>query len=321
MEKEFKRNIKVGAVLLVSTVLLITGLYIIGAKRNIFGSTFRIKALFHNVNGLMPGNNVRLSGINVGTVEKVEILNDSTVNVSMLIEDRVIDFITTNSIASIGTDGLMGNKLVNINSANEPGNPLKEGDALKTQLPIETDEMLRTLNTTNENIKSITTDLKKITQKINSPNTFWSILMDTVVAQNMKSAVANINVAGDQTAHLTNDLKSIIGDIKTGKGTVGSLLRDTAFSAKLGYSLNDINQAAGKINRLTENLETTSNHLKNGEGILGKLLTDTTLTANLSKSLENLKEGTAGFNENMEGLKHSILLRRYFRKKNNSQVK
>lgn len=71
------------------------------------------------------------------------------------------------------------------------------------------------------------------------------------------------------------------------------------------------------MNRVTENLEITSNQLKNGDGVLGKLLTDTILTVNLSKSLENLKDGTAGFNENMEGLKHSILLRRYFRKKNN----
>jgi phospholipid/cholesterol/gamma-HCH transport system substrate-binding protein len=235
----------------------------------------------------------------------------------MLIEDKVINFITTNSIASIGTDGLMGNKLVNINSGIGSGDPLKEGDVLKTQLPIETDEMLRTLNTTNENIKSITTDLKKITQKINSPNTFWSILMDTVVAQNMKSAVANINVAGNQSAYLTNDLKSIISDIRTGKGSIGSLLRDTTFSTKLEYSIVDIKQAASKMNRVTENLEITSNQLKNGDGVLGKLLTDTILTVNLSKSLENLKDGTAGFNENMEGLKHSILLRRYFRKKNN----
>jgi phospholipid/cholesterol/gamma-HCH transport system substrate-binding protein len=321
MEKEVKRNIKVGFVLLISTVLLITGLYIIGDKRNIFGSTFHVKARFNNVNGLTPGNNVRLSGINVGTVENIEIINDSTVYVSMLIEDKVMNFITTGSIASIGTDGLMGNKLVNINSSSKPGNPIKEGDLLKTQLPFETDEMLRTLNTTNENIKYITTDLKKITQKISSPNTLWSILMDTVVAQNMKSAISNINVAGSRSADLANDLKSIISDVKAGKGSIGSLLKDTVLSTKIEYSMQDIKQVTGQMTRLTENLEVVTNQLKNGEGIVSKLLTDTSLTTNLSESLENLKDGTAGFNENMEALKHNFLFRRYFRKKSNDQSK
>ena len=321
MDKEFKRNLKVGLMLIISTIFLIAGLYIIGDKRNIFGSTFKIHAMFHNVNGLTPGNNVRLSGINVGTVEKIDIINDSTVNVTMLIENKVIGFITTNSIASIGTDGLMGNKLVNINSSKEPGNLIKEGDVLKALVPFETDEMLRTLNTTNDNIKYITTDLKKITQKISSPNTFWSILMDTVVAQNMKSAISNINVAGDRSAHLTGDLKSIISNVKNGKGSIGSLLNDTTLSTKLEYSIGDIKQATSKMTRLTENLETVSTQLKNGDGIIGKLLTDTSSATNLSKSLENLKNGTAGFNENMEGLKHSILLRRYFKKRNNDESK
>jgi phospholipid/cholesterol/gamma-HCH transport system substrate-binding protein len=316
MEKEVSRNIRVGIVLIITTVILISALYIIGDKRNIFGSTFRVSAMFYNVNGLMPGNNVRLSGINVGTVESVEIINDSVVSVSMLIENKVSTYITTSAVASIGTDGLMGNKLVNINSSNKPGRPMKDGDVLQTLAPFETDEMIRTLNTTNENIKYITTDLKKITQKINSPNTLWSLLMDTVVAENVKTAIVNIKVAGDRAATATGDLKSIISNVKEGKGSIGSLLNDTSFSGKLDYSMTSIKQIADKMTQVSENLETVSNKLKNGDGVIGTLLTDTSLTNNLSKSLENLKDGTAGFNENMEALKHNILLRRYFKKKN-----
>lgn len=316
MEKEVSRNIRIGIVLIITTVLLIIALYIIGDKRNIFGSTFRVSAMFHNVNGLMPGNNVRLSGINVGTVESVEIINDSMVSVSMLLENKIHAYITTSAIASIGTDGLMGNKLVNINSSNKPGRPMKEDDTLQTLPPFETDEMIRTLNTTNENIKYITTDLRKITQKINSPNTLWSLLMDTIVAENVKTAIVNIKVAGDRSATITGDLKSIIRNVKDGNGSIGSLLNDTSFSGKLDYSMTSIQQIAAKMTKVTENLETVSNQLKNGDGVIGTLLTDTSLTNNLSKSMENLKDGTAGFNENMEALKHNILLRRYFKKKN-----
>lgn len=315
MEKELKRNIRVGLILIISTILLISALYIIGDKRNIFGSTFHVSARFYNINGLMPGNNVRLSGINVGTVERVEIINDSVVSVSMLIENKIIPYLNTSAIATIGTDGLMGNKLVNINASSKPGNPIKEGDILQTLPPFETDQMLRTLHTTNENLKYITTDLKKITQRINSPNTLWNILMDTIVAENVKTAIVNIKVAGDRSAHLTGDLRSIVSGIKEGNGTIGKLLTDTSFSEKLTNSMTDIKQITNKISLVSQNLEMVSNQLKNSNGLVGTLLTDTTLRINLGESLKNLKDGTAGFNENMEALKHNILLRRYFKNK------
>src|SRR5690348_15105543 len=119
MKKESSRNMQVGLFVSIGTVLLIVALYLIGDKQNLFGSTFRISAKFYNVNGLMVGNNVRFAGIDIGTVEEIEIINDSSVNVIMVLEERVQPYIKKNAIASIGTDGLMGNKLVNINSGSD----------------------------------------------------------------------------------------------------------------------------------------------------------------------------------------------------------
>src|SRR3989337_310265 len=111
MSKEFSRNIRLGIFVLAGTAFLIMLLYFIGSKQNLFGSTFRISAQFYSVNGLMPGNNVRFAGIDVGTVERVEIISDSTVSVTMLIEEKVRHYIKKNAVAIVGTDGLMGNKL------------------------------------------------------------------------------------------------------------------------------------------------------------------------------------------------------------------
>lgn len=116
MANETSKNIRVGLFVMIGTAFLIFALYLIGAKQNLFGSTFRLKAQFKNVNGLMAGNNVRFTGIDVGTVESVDILNDTTVNVTMVIEDKVQEFIKKNATAAVGTDGLMGNKLININA-------------------------------------------------------------------------------------------------------------------------------------------------------------------------------------------------------------
>jgi phospholipid/cholesterol/gamma-HCH transport system substrate-binding protein len=116
MKKKGIENIKVGTLVIAGLLFLIFTLYMIGKNRNLLGKTFVITAVVHNVNGLMPGNNVRFKGIDVGTVKSIEITNDTLINVIMIIDDKMQPFIKKNAIASIGTDGLMGNKLVNINS-------------------------------------------------------------------------------------------------------------------------------------------------------------------------------------------------------------
>lgn len=315
MAKTFSQNIRLGIFVIAGTVFLIVLLYMIGAKRSLFSSTFRISAQFYNVNGLTEGNNVRFSGINVGIVESVEINSDSTILVVMLIEDKVKPYIKKNSVASVGTDGLMGNKLVNINSVkNSSAEHVNDGDELKTLKPIETDEMLRTLNTTNDNVKVITGDLKKITQKINNSNSLWSLLMDTVVAENLKEAIVNIKVTGKHTAVITGDLQEIAKEFNNKKGLVATLFTDTTLSGKLESTIVNLNVSSDKIAYASGDLNKLTTGIRNGEGTIGMLITDSALAKDLKATIQNLNNGTDGFNQNMEALKHSIFLRKYFRK-------
>ena len=314
MEKETARNIRVGLMVTAGAALFIIGAYFIGTRQNLFGSTFRLTAYFHNVSGLMIGNNVRFAGIDVGTVEKVDIMTDSTVKVVMLIEDKARKFIKKNSLASIGTDGLMGNKLVNINSINAPSPLIEEGDILQTIRPIETDEMARTLNRTNEDVAVIVRNLRVITDKVNSPNTLWSILMDTVVAENVKQAIVNIKLTSNRTAIITGDLSNIISEVKEGKGTIGSLLTDTSLENKLRQTIVNIKVISDTLAYISGDLRTVSRKIKNGEGAIGTILMDTNFVHNLNQSMENIKKGSQGFDENMQALKRSVLLRKYFAK-------
>jgi phospholipid/cholesterol/gamma-HCH transport system substrate-binding protein len=172
---EISKNIKVGVFVLAGTGLLIIALYLIGDRQNFFGATFELQAKFKNINGLMPGNNVRYTGIDVGTVKKVEIIDDSTVQVIMVIEEKVQVFIKKNATANVGTDGLMGNKLINITSSDELAQSVEDGDIILSTNPIGTDAMMRTLDKSNNNIKDITEDIKKIASKLNKPNTRFII--------------------------------------------------------------------------------------------------------------------------------------------------
>src|ERR1039457_3677637 len=107
MNKEIIRNIRLGVFVVAGVLMLIVALYFIGNNKNIFGKSFKLYVVFPNVRGLQPGNNVRYDGINVGTVAKIEIVNDTCIKVEMNIETDLKKVIRKNSIATIGTDGLM----------------------------------------------------------------------------------------------------------------------------------------------------------------------------------------------------------------------
>lgn len=173
---------------LVGALALVTALYLIGDKRNRFGDTFELKTRFRNVNGLGEGNNVRFSGIDVGTVRSIEIINDTSVLVTMVLEEDVRKFIRQNAQASISTDGMMGNKLVNIESMGGNAPLVTDGFLLPSIDPLNMDETTRTLSETNNNVQEITANLKHMTYKLDS-SAFWQVLSDTAVSKDLKSGV------------------------------------------------------------------------------------------------------------------------------------
>lgn len=323
MNNATSRNIRLGIFVMAGLAFLIVVLYMVGEKRSLFGSTIKVSAQFYNVNGLMAGNNVRFAGVNIGTVEEVEIISDSSVNAIIVIDKEVAKYIKKNALAAVGTDGLMGNKLININAAlngNEVAG-IQEGDVLKTIRPFETDESLRTLNTTNENIKDITTDLKRITKKINSQNTIWSLLMDTVVADNVKEAIVNFKTTGKNAAVLSADLEKILNDVRKGKGTMGSLLQDTSMAGSLRNTLTRLSNVADTASIVMGHLDKISRKMNEGDGTVGMLVSDTGFAKDLKTTIKTINSAAQGLDENMEALKHNILLRKYFRNKNKEESK
>ena len=314
-------NARLGLFVLAGLIFLIFSLYMIGRNRNFFGSTFIIEASFHDVNGLTPGNNVRFAGIDVGTVRDITIENDTSILVTMVIDKKARPYIKKNSLAAIGTDGLMGNQLVNINSIVGSALPVEEGDRIRSLKPIETDAMLRTLNTTNENIAIITSDLRKITKKINNSNSLWQLLSDTLIAQDLKHAAVNIRRAGQSATTAGNEIADLARQMRKGEGLAGTLIADTALVLRLRESLDEIHRASQGAAEATNDLQELFQKVKEGEGAAGALISDTLLVYKLNQSLENIEEGTSRFNENMEAMRHNFLFRGYFKKQEKAAKK
>ena len=91
MEKSVAQKLRLGIFVILGTIIFIMAVYFIGNRQQFFGKTETLKAHFENVNGLQEGNNVRFSGINVGYVKKIEIINDTLINVEMNIDKSNIN--------------------------------------------------------------------------------------------------------------------------------------------------------------------------------------------------------------------------------------
>ena len=295
------------------TFLILT-LYMIGKNRNLFGATFTINALVSNVNGLVPGNNVRYKGIDVGTVKSITVENDTSIRVSMVIDKKMKPFLKKNAIASIGTDGLMGNKLLNINSQPGDSQPIEQGDVIRSLKPVETDEMLRTLNTTNTNIERITRNLYEITVKLNSSQSLWTLLSDTLIAQDLKDAVFHFKIAGANTNELTSSVNSLVNRYETGNGLVERLFTDSTLAKQLVTSLDQLQDASKRTSSMMEDLRKVVDNMKHGEGAAGLILADTLLREKLFNTATNIEKGTEKFDQNMKALRSNFLFRRYFKK-------
>src|SRR4051812_26184142 len=108
------QKIKIGIFTLICIFLLVGSFFLIGKSKNLIGKNFKLVATFRNVSGLQEGNNVRFIGINIGTIKSIDIISDTFARVELVLKEKVHEFIKTTAVASIGSDGLMGDKLINI---------------------------------------------------------------------------------------------------------------------------------------------------------------------------------------------------------------
>jgi phospholipid/cholesterol/gamma-HCH transport system substrate-binding protein len=184
---------KLGIFLIAGGVLLVLGLFFISKQKNLFVSVFPLKALFKNVSGLKIGNNVRFGGISVGTVDGIQLITDSSVMVNMSIKSEVRRFIKRDANATIGSDGLMGDRVVLISPGRDNPEPVRENDVLATHSPVETDQILSGLKTSADNAAIITQQLAEVAYKVNHGRGIISRLLgDTSMGNNLKATMVNL---------------------------------------------------------------------------------------------------------------------------------
>lgn len=318
MKKKSTNNIKLGVFVISGLFVLVLALFMIGRNRNLFGSNAVLRVHFNHVHGLIPGNNVRYAGIEVGTVRGIKILNDTLLEVTMSIKDAMMGFIPANSIVTIGTDGLMGNKVINIEASGTPSGPAKENDLLTGRKNVDTDAMLRTLAETNEQVALIADNLKQAVVRLNNSAGFWELLTDKSFSADLQVSARHIHAASINTEYATEMLTALLQDVKKGKGLLGIALADTQAAHALAGAIFEIKKVGTNANELADVFDAIGKELRSdlsdGNGVVRALLKDSQMVIKLENSLGNIEKGTQSFNENMEALKTNFLFRGYFRR-------
>jgi len=315
MIKTTSQTIKLGIFVVIGTILLIVGLYFIGQQKFIFSKNFVLYAVFENVNGLQLGNNVRYSGVNVGTITKINMIEVGKITVQMSVQEKIALFIKKDAIASISSDGLVGSMVLNI----IPGKDLQakaviSGDAIQSQIKTGMDEMLNTLNTTNQNAALLSSDLLKITHQIlEGKGTVGRLINDTIMAQNIKQTVIELRTTSEKTSLAISKINQIISKINYDESAAAVVLSDTLAANKLRNIFSNFEKSSEDINKVTKNLNDYINEIKTAKGAINHITQDRGLVREIDKTMIDIKAAAHTLNQTMDALKQSFLFRGYFK--------
>jgi phospholipid/cholesterol/gamma-HCH transport system substrate-binding protein len=258
-------QLKVGVIVLISTVVLVTLLFLMtsSAGLGILSHKLTVTTYFENSAGLKTGAAVDLEGVTIGTVKSVTIDNSperklTPVKVVMKLNEKNSSSLKKDSKASLSTVGVLGDTVVDINSQFAAGPPLQDGDELKTS---ETPSLTDVVKASQGTIESLNVILAKM-----------NVIVDNL--QSGKGSVGQLINNPDlynKADKTVDELLTLEKNLNAGRGSIGKLMTDDTM-------YNRLNDAAGK-------LESISNSLNEGKGTAGMLLKDDSLYKNLNSTL------------------------------------
>jgi phospholipid/cholesterol/gamma-HCH transport system substrate-binding protein len=174
-------------------MLFVAIIFLIGRQRNLFNPVIELSTTFNNVSGLEVGNNVRFSGINIGTVSEIVIINDSTVRVNMIIKKDVQPFIKTDCLVTMGSEGIIGDRILVITQGSDAASSIKNGHSLPSVEPVETDAIMASLSVTAVNFEIISTQMAEILIRINNgEGTLGRLIQDSLISENINQLIINL---------------------------------------------------------------------------------------------------------------------------------
>jgi phospholipid/cholesterol/gamma-HCH transport system substrate-binding protein len=305
-------ELRVGLFVLLGLLILAVAIfYVTGA--GVFGPKYRLKTLLPEVAGLATGAPVRLDGVEIGNVERINIVPREngkppdhlhSIEVVMKLDRRYQNDILTDSVATLVTEGLLGNRYVNVQRG-YTGTQLKDGQSITGGEEKAIKEVVERSADVLANLKALSSDVQDLIAGVQEgKGTLGKLLTDDQaykhlnsiltkgdqIATNVQSGQGTVgrllmkDEMADRIQNTLDQLNTVLADLRAQKGTLGKLLYDPSLYDEAKKALDNGNGMIGDI--------------RAGKGTLGKLATDETLYNRLRDTSSNLSEATAKLNRN-----------------------
>ena len=319
MERNRGIEVKVGLFVAMGIALLVVTFVMLGSEQNMFESNYTLNARFSDISGLRAGASVRLSGMDVGLVRGIEFpknLEERHVFVELRVAERFRERIRGDSVATIESQGLLGDKYVAVSLGTNERATLEHGSWIDAKDPVELMGFVDEAGEIVDNIKSITKQIddllkgpdgqtagKDVMEMLASIKTTivaiekgngiaHRLIYDPSAGRNLASALANIDDA-------TVSIAAIAKEIRSGEGGLHQLV----YGDKVTNLLASLSGAGAKI-------ETLIGEVQTGNGVLHELVyteSGKNLLANLTDASADIREVVAGIKRG-EGTLGGILI-------------
>jgi phospholipid/cholesterol/gamma-HCH transport system substrate-binding protein len=319
--REIQQNVKLGIFVLAGLILFLGAVFLVGSENNVFSKTFTTHAVFKNVEGLKEGDNVWLSGVKIGTVRQVSIITEGKVVVTMNLKDKQNKFIKKNATAFIGSDGLVGSKIVVIRPG-DAGQIIEDTDTIGALSPADTQDLLNIAKDVGDNTRSLTTDLKTLAKRItDGQGIVGELLSDGDFARDLRASANQIKLTTGKTAEASEQLHAMLYKLNHGDGLVNRLATDTTLSYTFDQTLANVRELSRNSAEMSAGLKELISKMNSNNNALGVLLADSVFANRLRVTVENAELASAKLDENMEAMQHNFLFRGYFKKKEKNEAK
>jgi len=180
---------------------------------------------------------------------------------------------------------------------------------------VTNDEMMLTLNITNENVLVISSDLREITKKRNESTPVWDLLSDSAALENIRRTLRNLETASTVAGRITTEAEHIIADINQGNGLAGKILTNETTARDFEEILANLKASSDTAKLALHHMHEFMEDLNITPGPLGVLARDTTMANDMKTGFENLNKSTELLNTNLKAMQSNFLFRKYFKKK------
>lgn len=316
----YTRAIVLGIFVFLGVAIFIITVLTLGSQHKTFEKSITVKTYFDNVNGLQKGNNVWFSGVKVGTIKRVNLKENGKVEVEINIEEVSVKFIPKDVKAKLSSDGLIGNKIIELYGGTASEAKIKNGDIVGSDKLLSTEAMMSTLSKNNDNILAITNDFKLISSRIAAgKGSIGKLLTDETLVDQL-NATSNILMHASQNLEkLSANVSNYTAKLNNKGSLANDLVTDTVIFSKLRATVAQLQNVADSSQNIIANFKTTGNIINNGlsnkNTPAGMLLNDEQSANKIKITLQNLQSASKKLDEDLEALQHNFLLRGFFKKK------